>query len=94
MALALGRTVNELEYSLSSSELMEWVALYELEPFGVGRDNDHAAMQTAMLANINRGKNVPAFKIDDFMLKDREDQRQRETAVFLKGLEQVAKNGD
>ena len=69
------------------------MALYELEPWGAWRDNYHHAMQAALLANINRGKNTPAHKIEDFMLRDRDAQRQRETAGFLKGLKMVAEDG-
>jgi hypothetical protein len=34
LALALGRTVEELGRELSSAEFTEWLAFYELEPFG------------------------------------------------------------
>lgn len=91
LALQLGRTVSELEDSLSSSELVEWMALYEMEPWGVWRDNYHHAMQCALLANVHRGKNQSAVSAADFMLKDEQERREKETAHFLKSLDVLSR---
>lgn len=53
--MALGKTVSELEESLSDAELREWVAFYEKHPFGP----DTAWLQTGTIAatvvNVARG---------------------------------------
>ena len=35
--MALGRTVGELEASLSAAELREWIAFYNIDPWGEQR---------------------------------------------------------
>ena len=35
--MALGRTVGELEASLSAAELREWIAFYRIDPWGEQR---------------------------------------------------------
>lgn len=91
LALALGRTVSELEATMPSSEMTEWLAYYKLEPFGQERDNWHAALIASILANINRRKNAPATPISEFMYKDRDSRKQAETQGFLAGLKALAK---
>ena len=91
LALELGKTVGELERTLTSTELVEWMALYELEPFGAWRDNYHAAMQASLLLNINRGRNSAPSKISDFMYRDRDSQREKDTSCFMAGLKLLAK---
>ena len=34
LALALGRTVAELQQTLSAAELVEWMAFYRIDPWG------------------------------------------------------------
>ena len=55
LALALGRTVAELEETISSDELTQWIAFYNMEPFGSERDNIHAGIIASTLANIHGG---------------------------------------
>ncbi len=82
LALALGRTVNELENTLGSGELTEWLAYYRLEPFGQERDNYHAATIATTIANYS-GKLKTAKQIQDFMFSTNEDRRNRETGKTL-----------
>lgn len=63
----LGRTVGELELSLSSRELSEWIAYSSFEPFGQGRSDDGFRLLASMLYNINRGKNARPLSADDFL---------------------------
>jgi hypothetical protein len=81
--LALGRTVGELDETLSSTELTYWMAFYSIHPFGSERDNIHAALIASTIANANRGKNQPAFTADDFMLKTQEQKRKENTKSVL-----------
>ena len=61
--------VGELLSRCSSQELTEWQAYYNIEPFGEYRADIRSAIIACVLANVNRGKNTPAFKVDDFMPK-------------------------
>ena len=91
MALALGRTVSEIEQDMPSSELTEWLAYYRLEPFGQERDNWHSATLASILVNTNRRKNTPAVPPSEFMYKDRRGRAEDETVGFLAGLKALAK---
>ncbi len=91
LALALGRTVSELEASMSSSEFSEWIEYYQLEPFGQWRDNWHAAQIAALLFNANRGKTQQPLKAQDFMFATEEEQAQRKQDEFFASLASLAK---
>lgn len=66
LALALGRTVAELEATLSGQELTEWMAFDAVEPFGEQRDDLRAGIVASTMANCHRSRG-PAFKPQDFM---------------------------
>jgi len=83
--------VAELDATLGSGEFTEWLAFYELEPFGVERDNYHTALLAALIANVHRGKGKPAFKIEDFMLRDPETKKASETQRTIAQLAALAK---
>ena len=67
LALALGRTVREIETTMDFNELMEWLAFMRLEPLGEIRADYRAGMISSVLANCNRGKDTKAFQPEDFM---------------------------
>jgi hypothetical protein len=67
LALALGRTVAELERSLSSAELTEWAGYSLLEPFGQQRADDGQRGIMALLYNANRAPKAKAVEPSDFM---------------------------
>jgi len=72
------------------------VAYYELEPFGARRDNWHAGMIAALLANIHRGKGAKAASPADFMLEDpgaRAKKRSQTTIARLMQLAQRDQDG-
>jgi hypothetical protein len=85
LALALGRTVQELEQTMGSGEFSEWKAYYATEPFGQWRDNFHAAQIASILHNVNRGKGA-AVTPDDFIYRDMEDTQDRADAEVLARL--------
>lgn len=69
-------------------EYQDWRRLYEQEPFGVERDNYHAAMITAMIHNVNsRVAKAPS----DFVLMDEKTRRERSTHSFISQLSAMAK---
>jgi hypothetical protein len=62
-------TVRGLLSQIDARELKEWQIFSMIEPFGEERQDLRSAMVCATLANVNRGKNQPAYKLDDFMLR-------------------------
>lgn len=91
LALALGRTVTELEDTIGSAELTEWAAYYRIEPFGQWRDNWHAAIIASMLGNRWRGKTDPVKTEDDFIFRTTEQHKQRQTEKTIANLRTLAK---
>jgi len=56
---------------------MEWIAFHSLEPWGEERADLRAAIVASTIANVNRAKGQPAFKVADFMPEfDRAARRQ------------------
>lgn len=54
--------------SISAAELDEWIAFYNLEPFGDWAAWQRNSMQMALLANVNRDpKKTKPFGLADFM---------------------------
>ncbi len=95
MALALGRTVSELETSLGSSELTEWLAYYKLEPFGQERDNWHHGILASMYANVHKAAGKPSSKPADFIYGAKDTTKERQTMTTFAALDSMAvdKNG-
>ena len=60
-------TVRELLARIDSRELSEWMAYYELNPFGSVRNDLQAGIVASTIANVNRGKNDKSFTPSDFM---------------------------
>ena len=56
-------TVRELLARIDSKELSEWMAYYELNPFGTVRDDLQAGIIASTIANVNRGKNDKSFSL-------------------------------
>lgn len=52
--------------SVPSRLIAEWQAYYQLEPFGETRGDLRNAMLCALVANKLRGKDEPAYGLDDF----------------------------
>lgn len=52
---------------LSSYEVALWEAEFRLSPWDEFRGDLRAGLIAATLANVNRGKDTPAFKPADFM---------------------------
>ncbi len=69
--MTLGLPVGELLARTTSRELTEWMAFYELEPFGAERGDLQAGIVAATVANANRDpkKQKRPFEAQDFMPK-------------------------
>lgn len=67
-------TVAELLNRISSKELTEWMAFYELEPFGYDAENLGHAITASTIANVNRQKGQKPYTIADFMPHEKQEQ--------------------
>lgn len=65
LALALGKTVREIEETMPATELAEWAQLYEEEPFGDVRADLHAAIVACTVARALGGNKQARIK--DFL---------------------------
>lgn len=86
--------MRELLARIDSRELTEWMAYYQIEPFGPERDDLNAGIIASTIANVNRGKKRKPYRPDDFVPRyDRAWQRQREPAWerMLKTVEALNK---
>ena len=54
---------------MSSAELTEWMAFYQVEPFGGDADYLGHAITASTIANVNRSKNQKPFTPADFLPK-------------------------
>jgi hypothetical protein len=52
---------------MSSAEFGEWKAFYSLEPFGDRIDDIRMGTLASVIANVNRGKDTPPYKPNDFI---------------------------
>lgn len=68
--MPLGRSVEELLHTVSARELQDWIAYWNVEPWGAYRDNLHMATLAALTFNVNRGKGERSKKPEDFMYRE------------------------
>lgn len=70
MALALGRTVEELNATLSASEWISWLQFFEVEPYGLPVIDVVQAQLRALIGNIHRNDQArpEPFHVRDFLL--------------------------
>lgn len=90
LALVLGRTVAELEETLSSRELSEWIAFYAMEPFGEQRADLRSAIIAATVANCHRVSGT-AFQPADFMPYETRKKDVRESIDAIRSMIQGGK---
>lgn len=94
--MALGRhDVDGLLAEMSSSQLAEWIAFYQLEPWGEERADLRAGIVASTIANVNRSqKQKKPYKPDDFMPRfDVEPEEPAETAMRLMAQMRAALGG-
>lgn len=63
--MTLGKTLGEIE-SIPAREMMEWRAMYDIEPWGERRADLRAGIVASTTYNVNRGKG-PAASATEFM---------------------------
>jgi hypothetical protein len=89
-------TVGELLARISSRELSEWAAYFELEPFGEERADVRAALVAATVANTARDpkKRRRAFQVQEFMPRfERKPKQTWEEQLALVEMFNVALGG-
>lgn len=86
LARELGMTRRRLLSELDSAELSEWMAYYQLEPFGCPADDARHGIMAAMFYNANRGKGQHPKNADDFWLADKSKDRRKQTPDQQKSL--------
>ncbi len=91
LALALGRAdVDALLSELTWPQLREWIAYYELDPWGGPRGDLQAGIIASTMANIHRGRKAP-LRPRDFMPQfGRRAQTQDEMVAVLTLAAQAA----
>jgi hypothetical protein len=67
--------VGELEASLGVREFDQWHSYYLQEPWGAWRDNVHAGLIAAAVANFSTRKLKRPATFDDFLLKQKDDAK-------------------
>jgi len=60
------------------------------QPFGVWRDNFHAAIIAAAIYNVNRAKDSKPIEPSAFMLVDRKEHSKKELGAAIKALTAMA----
>lgn len=54
---------------MSARKYREWLAYYDIEPFGEKRADLRSAIIASTMANAWRNKGTRRFKLNDFMIK-------------------------
>lgn len=68
-------TVSDLRRRMTQAELVEWIAYYQIEPFGPRRDDYRAGTVAATVYNVNRTKRGKPADWESFMGKQRRPRR-------------------
>lgn len=98
LSLAWGIPVTEIEHTVAFRELQQWCQYWTQEPWGTWRDNAHAGLIAATVANSFRGEKRQPFTMEDFFLLDsqaneqrRAERAQRGQQVFIGMMRALAK---
>jgi hypothetical protein len=54
---------------MTAAQFQEWMAFYEIEPFGPERDAVHAALTPYYMVNMLRKKGQPEVPFDNFVVE-------------------------
>ena len=97
-------TVGQLDRTMSSRELTEWMVYFSIEPFGPAQEDYRASLLASVVANCNGAKTQPDDFIKPFSFaeyaaakKEQEEQerfsRQQEAQMAILKRMMGAKNG-
>ena len=65
---------------MTAQQFDEWIAFYQLEPWGILADDTLAASWKAMYANMHRKQGRRAYKIEKFLMF--RDEKKDASALF------------
>ena len=83
LAIALGKTVQELENTMTQQEYSEWQEYYNIEPFAA----DRAEMQLATLSFLTSTTNGGKSKFADFLVSNKNKTKiPTKTTGFVQSL--------
>ena len=81
MALQLGyANVDSMLREMTAQQFDEWIAYYQLEPFGILAEDVLSAHWKAIYVNAHRKKGKQAMKVDKFLLF--KEQKKDASALF------------
>ena len=73
---------------MTAKQFDEWLAYYQLEPFGILADDAIAAHWKAIYANAHRKKGKQAIKVEKFLLF--RDEKKDAAALFEEDEDEVS----
>lgn len=81
LALQLGyANVDAMMREMTAQQFDEWIAYYQLEPFGILAEDALSAHWKAIYVNAHRKKGKQAMKVDKFLLF--KEQKKDASALF------------
>lgn len=93
IAALLGRTVEELQASITGEEFANWCAFYSLEPWGYWADTWRMAVIATTTANYSGNIRKPV-EIADFIPGAKRRDRQQTPAEMRRVIEGMARHSD
>ena len=93
LALALGRTVGEIERGMSVSELRDWQRYCAFHPLPFELDDIHSGQLLALLVNINRAKDTPMVNAIDYMILAKKTEPEAATLTIAQRMKAVTTGG-
>jgi hypothetical protein len=87
LALGVGRVdVDQMLEEIPSTLLVEWMAFFEIEPWGYDAANWRSGIVSATVANVKRKPGTKAFYPADFMPVRKQQQSPAEMIAALKSF--------
>jgi hypothetical protein len=81
LALQLGyANVDAMMREMTAQQFDEWIAYYQIEPFGILAEDALSAHWKAIYVNAHRKKGKQAMKVDKFLLF--KEQKKDASALF------------
>jgi len=74
--LALGRTVSELEATISVREFEEWIAFYSFEPWGDERADIRSGVIASTVANVHLGGGYSPTDFMPYLSQEKKEAKQ------------------
>lgn len=86
--------MSELLTRVSSRELTEWLLYYRVEPFGTRASYLGTAIVAKTVADVNRPKGKPPYKVDQFMPEFEEHEQEVDDMLRFAEMLTIAMGGE